>query len=53
MSSVKKDRSRREDVAVRKGKALQVQTRGSAQKEEKAVSKKMWTTLFPPSFNRR
>ncbi|KAL6348600.1 hypothetical protein AAG906_016120 [Vitis piasezkii] len=47
MSSVKKGRSRREeDVAVRKGKALEVQTRGSAQKEEKAVSKKMWTTLF-------
>ncbi|RVX15908.1 Transposon TX1 uncharacterized 149 kDa protein [Vitis vinifera] len=38
---------------VRKGKAPMVQTRGSTQKEEKVVSKKMWTTLFPPSFDRR
>ena len=54
MSSGKKGRSRREeDVAVRKGKAPMVQTRGSAHKEEKVVSKKMWTTLFPPSFDRR
>ena len=54
MSSIKKGRSRREeDVAVRKGKAPMVQTRGSAHKEEKVVSKKMWTTLFPPSFDRR
>ena len=54
MSSGKKGRSRREkDVAVRKGKAPMVQTRGSTQKEEKVVSKKMWTTLFPPSFDRR
>ena len=27
--------------------------RDSAQKEEKVVSKKLWTTLFPPSFDRR
>ena len=53
MSSGKKGRSRREeDVAVRKGKAPMVQTRGSAHKEEKVVSKKMWTILFPPSFDR-
>ena len=38
---------------MRKGKAPEVQTRGSEQKEEKVVSKKMWTTLFPPSFDRR
>ena len=42
-----------EDDAERKGKASEVQTRGSAQKEEKVVSKKLWTTLFPPSFDHR
>ena len=53
MSSIKKGRSRREeDATVRKGKAPKVQTRGSEQKEEKVVSK-MWTTLFPPSFDRQ
>ncbi|RVW91367.1 hypothetical protein CK203_035379 [Vitis vinifera] len=30
-----------------------VQTRGSAKKEVKFGSKKLWTTLFPPSFDRR
>ena len=30
-----------------------VQTRGSARKEVKFGSKKMWTTLFPPSSDRR
>ena len=44
---------REEDSAMRKGKASEVQTRGFAQKEEKVVSKKLWTTLFPPSFDRR
>ena len=44
---------REEDAAVRKGKTSKVQTRGSTQKEEKVVSKKLWTTLFPPSFDRR
>ena len=54
MSSVKKGWSQREeDDAMRKGKASEVQTRGSTQKEEKVVSKKLWTTLFPPSFDRR
>ena len=54
MSSVKKGWSRKEENdAMRKGKASEVQTRGSAEKEEKVVSKKMWTTLFPPSFDRR
>ena len=54
MSSVKKGWSQREeDDAMRKGKASEVQTRGSAQKEEKVVSKKMWITPFPPSFDRR
>ena len=44
---------REEDAAVRKGKASEVQTRGSEQKEEKVISKKLWTTLFPPSFDHR
>ena len=44
---------REEDVAVRKGKAYEVQMRGSTKKEEKFGSKKLWTTLFPPSFDRR
>ena len=38
---------------MRKGKASDVQTRGSAKKEEKFGSKKLWTTIFPPSFDRR
>ena len=42
-----------EDVAMRKGKASEVQTRGSEQKEKKVVSKQLCTTLFPPSFDRR
>ncbi|KAJ9703131.1 hypothetical protein PVL29_004768 [Vitis rotundifolia] len=53
-SFVKKGRSRRkEDDAVSKGKAPEGRSRGSAQKEELVVSKKMWTTLFPLSFDRR
>ncbi|KAJ9672084.1 hypothetical protein PVL29_025649 [Vitis rotundifolia] len=53
-SSVEKDRSRREedDVTVR-GKVLEGQSRGSSQKEELVVTKRMWTTLFPPSSDRR
>ena len=53
-TSVKTGLFRREaDAAVRKGKASKVQTRGFEQKEEKVVSKKLWTTLFPPSLDRR
>ena len=33
-------------------KVPDVQTRGSANKEVKFGSKKLWTTLFPPSFDR-
>ena len=32
---------------------LDDQMRGSAKKEVKFSSKKLWTTLFPPSFDRR
>ena len=54
MSSGKKGRSRREeDDAARKGKAPVDQTRGSTQKEEMIVSKKMWTTLFLLSVDRQ
>ncbi|KAJ9688897.1 hypothetical protein PVL29_014514 [Vitis rotundifolia] len=42
-----------EDVVASKGKAPEDQSRGYTQKEEVVVSKKMWTTLFPPSFDRR
>ncbi|KAJ9687804.1 hypothetical protein PVL29_013848 [Vitis rotundifolia] len=53
-SSVEKDRSQREeDVAALKGKAPEGQSRGSSQKEELVVSKRMWTTLFPPSSDHR
>ena len=50
--------SRSEEVsAVGKGKVvsveLDIQTRGSAKKEAKIGSKKLWNTLFPPSFDRR
>ena len=38
---------------MRKGKAPMDQMRGSMQKEEMIVSKKMWTTLFPPSVDHR
>ena len=42
---------------VGKGKGVSidpvVQTRGSAKKEVKFGSKKLWTTLFPPSSDRR
>ena len=48
---------REEDSAVGNGKAasvvLEVQTSGSAKKEVKFGSKKLWTTLFPPSFDCR
>ena len=54
MSSGEKGQSRREeDDAARKGKAPVDQTKGSMQKEEMIVSKKMWTTLFPPSVDHR
>ncbi|KAJ9680370.1 hypothetical protein PVL29_019634 [Vitis rotundifolia] len=53
-SSVEKDQSRREeDDAMVRGKALEGQSRGSSQKEELVVTKRMWTTLFPPSSDRR
>ncbi|KAJ9685363.1 hypothetical protein PVL29_017405 [Vitis rotundifolia] len=53
-SSVEKDRSRREeDDAAVKGKAPEGQSRGSSQKEELVVTKRMWTTLFPPSSDHR
>ena len=50
--------SQREEVAAGgKGKGVSddhdVQTRESAKKEVKFGSKKLWTTLFPPSSNRR
>ena len=44
---------REEDAAMRKVKAFEVQTRGSVKKKEKFGSRKLWTTLFPPSFDRR
>ena len=53
MSSGKKGQSRKEEDVARKGKALVDQMRGFTQKEEMIVSKKMWTTLFPPSVDRR
>ena len=46
-----------EVFAVGKGKGVSVdpvvQTRGSAKKKVKFGSKKLWTTLFPPTSNRR
>ena len=45
--------SRREENATRKGKAPVVQMRDSTQEEETIVSKKMWSTLFPPSIDHR
>ncbi|RVW19151.1 Retrovirus-related Pol polyprotein from transposon RE1 [Vitis vinifera] len=36
-----------------KGESSMDQTKGSMQKEEMIVSKKMWTTLFPPSVDCR
>ena len=53
MPSSMKGWSRREENAARKGKAPVVQMRGSTQKEEMIVSRKMWSTLFPPSVDRR
>ena len=45
--------SRRKENAARKGKAPVVQMRDSMQEEETIVSKKTWSTLFPPSVNLR
>ncbi|KAJ9689107.1 hypothetical protein PVL29_014651 [Vitis rotundifolia] len=48
--SVEKDWPRREeDDAAARGKTPEGQSRGFLQKEESAVTKRMWTTLFPPS----
>ena len=49
MSSGEKGQSRREENVARKGKAPVVQMRDSTQEEEK----KMWSTLFSPSVDRR
>ncbi|KAJ9707047.1 hypothetical protein PVL29_002164 [Vitis rotundifolia] len=38
---------------ILKGKKPSDQSRGFSQKEESAVTKRMWTTLFPPSSDRR
>ncbi|RVW64166.1 Transposon TX1 uncharacterized 149 kDa protein [Vitis vinifera] len=46
-------RSRREEIKARKGKAPAVYTRDATQEEETAISKKTWSTLFPPSADRR
>ncbi|RVW47111.1 hypothetical protein CK203_105487 [Vitis vinifera] len=46
-------RSRREEIEARKGKAPAVYTRDATQEEETAISKKTWSTLFPPSADRR
>ena len=45
--------SRREENEARKGKAPAVQMRDSTQEEETTISKKTWSTLFPPSIDRR
>ncbi|KAJ9701068.1 hypothetical protein PVL29_006426 [Vitis rotundifolia] len=45
--------SRREEIEARKGKAPAVHTRDATQEEETAISKKTWSTLFPPSVDRR
>ncbi|RVX05716.1 hypothetical protein CK203_027327 [Vitis vinifera] len=45
--------SRREEIEARKGKAPAVHTRDATQEEETAISKKTWSTLFPPSADRR
>ncbi|KAJ9685433.1 hypothetical protein PVL29_017462 [Vitis rotundifolia] len=42
-----------EDDAALRGEAPEGQLRGSSQKEELVVTKRMWTTLFPPSSDRR
>lgn len=44
---------REEDSAVGKRKAYDVQTTDSMKKKEKFGSKKLWTTLFLSSFDRR
>ena len=45
--------SQREENEARKGKAPAVQMRDSTQEEETTISKKTWSTLFPPSVDRR
>ncbi|RVW30349.1 hypothetical protein CK203_103735 [Vitis vinifera] len=45
--------SRREEIKARKGKAPAVHMRDATQEEETAISKKMWSTLFPLSVDRR
>ena len=52
-SSGMKGKSREEESAARKGKALVVQRRDSTQEEKTIVSRKMWSNLFPPSADRR
>ncbi|RVW16109.1 Transposon TX1 uncharacterized 149 kDa protein [Vitis vinifera] len=41
------------EIEARKGKAPAVYTRDATQEEETAISKKTWSTLFPPSADRR
>ena len=48
-----KGRSREEESAARKGKALVVQRRDSTQEEKTIASRKMWSNLFLPSADRR
>ncbi|KAJ9680405.1 hypothetical protein PVL29_019666 [Vitis rotundifolia] len=45
--------SQREEIEARKGKAPTVHTRDATQEEETTISKKTWSTLFPPSADRR
>ena len=45
--------SRREEIEVRKGNALTVHARDATHEEETTISKKTWSTLFPPSVDRR
>ena len=45
--------SQREENEARKGNAPAIQMRDSTQEEETTISKKTWSTLFPPSVDRR
>ena len=45
--------SRREAIEARKGKDPAVHMRDATQEEETAITKKTWSTLFPPSADRR
>ena len=45
--------SRREAIEARKGKAPAVHMRDATQEEETTITKKTWSTLFPPSADRR